>query len=61
MELFKTAAIGLYQMVDTLPEVQENFTIFCAGGVVVSFLPIIMFFFMQRFYVAGVTGGSVKG
>ena len=58
---FKTAAIGLYQMVDTLPEVQENFTIFCAGGVVVSLLPIIMFFFMQRFYVAGVTGGSVKG
>ena len=58
---FKTAAIGLYQMVDTLPEISENFTTFCAGGVVVSLLPIIMFFFMQRFYVAGVTGGSVKG
>ncbi len=58
---FKTAAIGLYQMVDTLPEISENFTQFCAGGVVVSLLPIIMFFFMQRFYVAGVTGGSVKG
>ncbi len=58
---FKTAAIGLYQMVDTLPEISENFTTFCAGGVIVSLLPIIMFFFMQRFYVAGVTGGSVKG
>ena len=58
---FKTAAIGLYQMVDTLPEIRTNFTTFCAGGVVVSLLPIIMFFFMQRFYVAGVTGGSVKG
>lgn len=58
---FKTAAIGLYQMVDSLDKVNKNFTQFCAGGVVVSLLPIIMFFFMQRFYVSGVTGGSVKG
>ena len=58
---FKTAAIGLYQMIDTLQEVSSNFTRFCAGGVVVSILPIVMFFFMQRYYVSGVTGGSVKG
>ena len=58
---FKTAAIGLYQMVDSLDKINKNFTQFCAGGVVVSLLPIIMFFFMQRFYVSGVTGGSVKG
>ena len=58
---FKTVAIGLYQMIDTQQKMTENFCRFCAGGVVVSILPIVMFFFMQRYYVAGVTGGSVKG
>lgn len=57
---YKTVAIGLYAWLDisTLP---KYFTRFCAGGVVVSILPIVMFFFMQRYYVAGITGGSVKG
>ena len=58
---FKTVAIGLYQMVDSQQKMTENFTRFCAGGVVVSILPIVMFFFMQRYYVSGITGGSVKG
>lgn len=57
---FKTVAIGLYQMVES-DKISDNFTRFCAGGVVVSILPIILFFFMQRYYVSGVTGGSVKG
>ncbi|MCM1533039.1 MAG: sugar ABC transporter permease [Corallococcus sp.] len=58
---YKTVAIGLYQMIDSNQKMTDNFTRFCAGGVVVSILPIIMFFIMQRFYVEGVTGGSVKG
>ncbi len=58
---FQTVAIGLYQLIDSDSKISENFTRFCAGGVVVSILPIIMFFIMQRFYVEGVTGGSVKG
>ncbi len=58
---FKTVAIGLFQMIDSDVKMSDNFTRFCAGGVVVSILPIIMFFVMQRFYVEGVTGGSVKG
>ncbi len=58
---FKTVAIGLYQMIDSNTKMSENFTRFCAGGVVVSIIPIILFFFLQRYYVSGVTGGSVKG
>ncbi len=58
---FKTVAIGLYQMIDSNQKITDNFTMFCAGGVVVSIVPIILFFFMQRYYVSGVTGGSVKG
>lgn len=58
---FQTVAIGLYQMIDSNTKMTENFTRFCAGGVVVSILPIVLFFFMQRYYVSGITGGSVKG
>lgn len=58
---FKTVAIGLYQMIDSNTKMSDNFTRFCAGGVVVSIIPIILFFFLQRYYVSGVTGGSVKG
>lgn len=58
---FQTVAIGLYQMIDTNQKMTDHFTHFCAGGVVVSILPIILFFFMQRYYVSGITGGSVKG
>lgn len=58
---FKTVAIGLYQMIDSNTKISENFTRFCAGGVVVSILPIILFFILQRYYVSGITGGSVKG
>ncbi len=58
---FQTVAIGLYQMIDSNSKITENFTTFCAGGVVVSIVPIILFFFMQRYYVGGITGGSVKG
>lgn len=58
---FQTVAIGLYQMIDTNTKMTDHFTHFCAGGVVVSILPIVLFFFMQRYYVSGITGGSVKG
>ncbi|HOF54078.1 MAG TPA: sugar ABC transporter permease, partial [Bacilli bacterium] len=34
---------------------------FCAGSVLVA-LPIsLLFIFMQKFYVSGITGGAVKG
>ena len=58
---YKTVAIGLQSWVGSFAMYDQHFTHFCAGGVIVSILPIILFFFMQRFYVEGVTGGSVKG
>ena len=35
--------------------------IFCAGAVCVAIPTTIIFMFMQKYYVAGVTGGAVKG
>lgn len=58
---YKTVAIGLYTMIDSQSKIVEHFTHFCAGGVVVSIVPIILFFYLQKYYVEGVTGGSVKG
>jgi arabinogalactan oligomer/maltooligosaccharide transport system permease protein len=60
-EDYMTVAVGLRQWVDGQIQYQRHFTHFCAGGVIVSIIPIILFFVMQRFYVEGVTGGSVKG
>ena len=34
---------------------------FCAGAVCVAIPTTIIFMFMQKYYVAGVTGGAVKG
>ena len=34
---------------------------FCAGGVMVAIPVIILFLFLQKYYVEGVTGGAVKG
>ena len=55
-----TVAVGLKQWLE--PSVTNlYFTRFCAGGVVVSIPIVILFFFLQRYYVEGVTGGAVKG
>ncbi len=56
----KTVALGLFSMVD---KVNRNtyFAQFCAGGVIVSIPISVLFIIMQKFYVEGVTGGSVKG
>ncbi len=37
------------------------FKYFCAGGVVVAIPVIVLFLFLQKYYVEGVTGGAVKG
>jgi arabinogalactan oligomer/maltooligosaccharide transport system permease protein len=56
----KTVALGLFSLVDKVNR-NRYFAQFCAGGVIVS-LPIsVLFIIMQRFYVEGITGGSVKG
>lgn len=58
---YMTVAIGLNDMIGSNIKIIEHFTHFCAGGVVVSIVPIVLFFYLQRYYVQGVTGGSVKG
>lgn len=55
-----TVAIGLYNMLDK-SLINTYFTQFCAGGVLVSIPISVLFVIMQKFYVEGVTGGSVKG
>lgn len=53
-------AIGLFNMLDR-SLINTYFTQFCAGGVLVSIPISVLFVIMQKFYVEGVTGGSVKG
>jgi len=55
-----TVAIGLYKMLDKML-INEYFTQFCAGGVLVSIPISALFMIMQKFYVEGITGGAVKG
>lgn len=55
-----TVAVGLQQML-SLTNKNLMFPIFCAGGVLVSLPIMILFFWLQRYYVEGVTGGAVKG
>ena len=40
---------------------QGYFTRFCAGGILVAIPVTILFMCLQKYYVEGVTGGSVKG
>ena len=55
-----TVALGLYQML-TRENISRYFTQFCAGAVVVSIPITLIFLWMQKYYVGGVTGGAVKG
>lgn len=55
-----TVALGLFQMISR-ENLYDYFTMFCAGAVLVAVPISLLFFFMQRYYVEGVTGGAVKG
>lgn len=55
-----TVAVGLYKMLDK-SLINNYFTVFCCGGVLVSIPICILFLIMQKFYVEGITGGAVKG
>lgn len=56
-------AVGLRDMIqrESLGNYADSFQRFCAAGVVVSIPITVLFFLLQRYYVEGVTGGSVKG
>lgn len=55
-----TVALGLYQML-ARENIQVYFTRFCAGAVLIAIPITLLFIFMQKYYVSGITGGSVKG
>lgn len=54
-------AVGLNTLISTPSSLSANYTMFCAGGVLVAIPITILFMFMQKYYVEGVTGGAVKG
>jgi len=55
-----TVALGLFRMIDH-EHITTYFSMFTAGAVLVSIPMVALFLSMQRFYVEGITGGSVKG
>ncbi len=54
-------AVGLQNLISTPASLYSNYTMFCAGGIVVALPVTILFMFLQKYYVEGVTGGAVKG
>ncbi len=55
-----TVALGMYKWLER-EQVYQNFTTFCAAAVVVAVPITLLFMFLQKYYVEGITGGSVKG
>ncbi|MCD8195396.1 MAG: ABC transporter permease subunit [Coprobacillus sp.] len=53
-------AVGMYQWL-TNDMINNYYTVFCAGGVIVAIPVTVIFMFLQKYYVEGVTGGAVKG
>ena len=53
-------AVGLQSWL-SLDQINNRYTMFCAGGVVVAIPVTILFLCLQKYYVEGVTGGAVKG
>ena len=56
----KNVAVGMYDWLSQ-DQIGKNYTMFCAGGVLVALPVTILFLFLQRYYVEGITGGAVKG
>ena len=53
-------AVGMYNWLNQ-DQINEWYTAFCAGGVIVAIPVTILFLCLQKYYVEGVTGGAVKG
>lgn len=54
-----TVAIGLFSMLQP-DTINEWFMAFAAGSVLIAIPITLLFMFMQKYYVEGITGGSVK-
>ncbi len=55
----QTLAVGLYQFVSQ--RFSEYWGVFAAGAVLAAVPVVLLFQFLQRFIVSGLTAGSVKG
>ncbi len=55
-----TVALGLFQMLSR-ENIYQYFTRFAAGAVLIAIPITLLFIYMQKYYISGVTGGSVKG
>jgi arabinogalactan oligomer / maltooligosaccharide transport system permease protein len=55
-----TVARLLYWMLEQ-EQISAYFTQFCAGAIIIAIPATILFVWMQKYYVSGITGGSVKG
>lgn len=53
-------AVGLFTFLDR-EHINNYYTVFCAGGLLVALPVTVLFMLLQRYYVEGVTGGAVKG
>ena len=53
-------AVGLNSWLSA-DQIPYMYTQFCAGGVLVALPVTLLFLFLQKYYVEGVTGGAVKG
>ena len=53
-------AVGMYNWLNK-DMINTCYTMFCAGGVIVAIPVTVLFMFLQKYYVEGVTGGAVKG
>ncbi|MDE7082909.1 MAG: ABC transporter permease subunit [Clostridia bacterium] len=56
-----TVAAGMKEIFLSQGNEYKYFTVFCAAAVVVSIPITVLFIWLQRYYVEGITGGSVKG
>jgi arabinogalactan oligomer/maltooligosaccharide transport system permease protein len=55
----KTLAVGLFGLIDA--ERNANLGVFSAGALLMALPVILLFQYLQRFIVGGITAGSVKG
>ena len=55
-----SVAVGMYDWVSKTM-LNQNYTMFCAAGVIVAIPVTAVFLALQKYYVEGVTGGAVKG
>lgn len=55
----KTLAVGLYGLISG--ERNANFGMFCAGSLLTAVPTVVLFQFLQRYIVSGLSSGAVKG